>query len=122
MKNLKSEILDITDNIIMTALKEEYPFYDISKDMLYKSLSENKEEQIEEHSHFGGDESIISMYVLAVIAFIASELGDAGVKIAKISLYEYLKDNRKKLEEKYTSNKYKKALDIIEKYLKKEIE
>jgi len=122
MQELKTEILNITDEIIKTELEDEYPFYDIGKNSLYESLFESKESGLEEHSHFGGQESIIAYYLLAIIAFISKELGDTGIKIAKIALYTYLKENKEKLLKKYTSDKEKKALTIIEKYLKKETE
>ena len=122
METLKNDILNITDEIVKIELQDEYPFYDIGKESLYESLYESNGEGLEEHSHFGGQESITAFYILAIIAFIAKELGDSGIKIAKIALYEYLKENKENLLKKYTSNIEKKAFNIIEKYLKKETE
>lgn len=74
---------------------------------------------LDSESHFGGEGSIISYYLLAVIIWISKKTADESVIISKIILNEWFKKNKKQIYKKYKSNKYKTAIKILEKYLEK---
>lgn len=116
----KKIIIEFTGDIIEVLLEEEFELFELfDNSMLDEILLGESEHEIDEHSHFGGEDSITSYCILGIIAWVSTMLADEGIILAKVILLEWMKDNKKKIYNKFNKKKYKKAIKIIEKYLEK---
>lgn len=118
---MKDTVLDISRDIISSELPDELLVYKTFESSLYDMTQEKEEHVLVEESHFGGEESLAAYYVLGVVAWVSTVMANEGLKIGKIALYNWFSDNKDKLEKRYTSEKYKKAIKIIEHYLENEV-
>ena len=118
---IKEYTLALTDLIVQSELVDELDIFTAFKDSLYDTTISGKEDIIDSESHFGGETSIVSFYMLAIIAWVSKTLASEGLKITKIALHTWFTNNKEKIYKKYKSEKYQNAIKIIEKYLEKEV-
>jgi len=118
---IKESTLTLTNLIVQSELIDEVEVFTAFKDSLYDTTIFGKEDIIDSESHFGGETSIVSFYILAIIAWVSKTLASEGLKITKIALHAWFIENKDKIYKKYKSSKYQNAIKIIEKYLEKEV-
>ncbi len=113
------EILNLTKEIASSELQDEYIVFDMFSSSLMSSLND-RHDTLEEHSYFGDEASLVSYAVLAIIAWIADDVKKEGIKLTKYFLFEYFKEKKELLHQKFNSDKSQLALKAIEQYLKNE--
>lgn len=118
-KDIKRVSLNLTKLIVESELHDELDLYEAFEDSLFESISKGKSDLLDSESHFGIEGSIVSYYLLAVVIWISKKIADESIIISKIALSEWFKKNRNRIHNKYQSEKYKIAINILEKYLDK---
>lgn len=120
--NHKTYIINISTEITNEFITDEIKSFEIFSSSYLDEILSEEADNISEHSHFGAEESLMSYMVLGIVAWVATTLAEEGLKITKHAMYDWMKSNRPKLEKKSKSKKYLKALEILEKYLAKEVD
>lgn len=121
IKEDKKVVLSITSKMIASEVPKEFEIFELFRGSILEELMTGDSDEIAEHSHFGGQESILSYYILGIVAWVSTTLANEGIKIAKITMYEWIKENKEKIMSKYNSKNHIYALEIIERYLEKEV-
>jgi len=121
MLNNQKIVIDLVEDIVNTQIKEEQEVFFIFKDGFYEELKKNELEDVDtsDHHEFGESGDLLSYFVLAYIASIAKDLSKEGIALTKVTLNEWLKKNKKKINKKFDSDISKSILNVLEKYLSK---
>ena len=117
----KKIVIDLVTDIVNSQIKEEEEVFSIFKNGFYEELKRDGLEDVDtsDHHEFGESGDLLSYFVLAYIASIAKDLSKEGIVLTKITLNEWLKKNKKKINKKFDSDISKNILNVLEKYLSK---
>lgn len=115
----QNELINLTKEIAFSELQDEYVVFDMFSSSLMSSLND-RYDTLEEHSYFGDQADLVSYAVLAIIAWIADDIKSEGIKLTKYFLFEYFKEKKDFLYQKFNTDKAHLALKAIEGYLKNE--
>jgi len=120
-ENNKTYIINMTSEITNKFIEDEVKSFELFSSGYLDEILSEKTDNISEHSHFGPEESLISYYILGILVWVSKTFADEGLKLSKHALYDWIKLNREEIEKKSKSKKYLKALEVLEKYLEKEV-
>jgi len=118
----KAYIINITSEITNEFIEDEVKSFELFSSAYLDEILSEKRDSISEHSHFGAEESLISYSLLGILVWVSKTFAEEGLKLTKHAIYDWVKSNRPKIEKKSKSKKYLKALEILEKYLAKEVD
>lgn len=118
----KSFIINITSEITNDFITDEVKSFELFSSAYLDEILSEKTDSISEHSHFGVEDSLMSYSLLGILVWVSKTFAEEGLKLTKYAIYDWVKLNRPKIEKKSKSKKYLKALEILEKYLAKEVD
>ncbi|CAK8716463.1 hypothetical protein LDFHOB_05795 [Candidatus Electronema aureum] len=116
----KEQIISITEGIVNSDLTEEIEVFQIFSDSMYDAIKNNADEfnvGTRGYHGFGGDDSLISYFLLAFIASAAKEVAEVGVKITKDIIKIWYYKNKERIRSMTKNKKALNALELIEKYI-----
>lgn len=116
----KEQIISITEEIVNSDLTEEIEVFQIFSDSMYDTIKNNADEfnvSTRGYYGFGGDDSLVSYFLLTFIASAAKEVAEVGIKITKDIIKIWYYKNKDKIRGVTKNKNALRALELIEKYL-----
>jgi hypothetical protein len=114
------QVLIISNEIVQQELvAEKEIFSSFSRSMLDNIFSNFEDIDARNYQRFGGNENLISYFILAFVAAVAKDLSKEGISLLKKSLKHWYHQNQKKINKNTSNKSAAQAIKLIDKFLLK---